>query len=228
MLATKGIVLPLLAADQFRRYYETLIYENKKVNLTRITDESEVYIKHFLDSLEVLAWHGTITTALLDVGSGAGLPGLPLKIACPQLSLTLIDSSRKRVHFLKNTAAQLELDTVTALHGRAEDFAQNLAYREQFPLVVSRAVARMNVLSELCLPFVSLGGFFVAYKGPEGQSELDEAIPAIAELGGATETVWPYTLPDQLGERTLLIIKKVSATPKKYPRKAGLPEKKPL
>lgn len=227
-LSARGIALPATAAPLFKRYYELLINANRKVNLTRITEQQEVYLKHFLDSLELLAWQRQLSGPLLDVGSGAGLPGFPLKIACPELSLTLLDSSRKRVAFLQEAARELGLEQVTALHGRAEDFGSNQAYREQFPLVVSRAVARLNVLCELCLPFVAPGGYFVAYKGPDGIAELAEAQPALIELGGRNETTWPYVLPHNMGQRLLLIVKKERITPKKFPRKAGIPEKRPL
>lgn len=178
--AARGIALPVAAAPLLDRYFEVLSSANKKVNLTRITDQQEVQIKHFLDSLELLAWQSPLRGPLLDVGSGAGLPGFPL------------------------------------------------TYRRQFPLVVSRAVARLKVLCELCLPFVTLGGYFVAYKGPEGNVELVEAQNALRELGGRVETIWPYTLPHGMGQRNLIIIKKERPTPEKYPRRAGIPERKPL
>lgn len=227
-LSAREIALPAAAAPLFDRYYELLISANRKVNLTRITMQQEVFIKHFLDSLELLTWQRQLSGPLLDVGSGAGLPGFPLKIACPELSLTLLDSSRKRVAFLRETARELGFDQVTALHGRAEDFGSNQAYREQFQLVVSRAVARLSVLCELCLPFVSPGGYFVAYKGPDGIAELAEAQTALTELGGRAETTLPYVLPHNMGQRLLVLIKKEKMTPKKYPRKAGIPEKRPL
>ncbi len=227
-LLARGISLPVEAAPLFDSYYELLLSANERINLTGITERQEVLIKHFLDSLELLAWQRELIGPLLDVGSGAGLPGLPLKIVCPELSLTLLDSSRKRVGFLQETARELGLRQVTALHGRAEDFSRNQLYREQFPLVVSRAVAKLNVLCELCLPFVAPGGYFVAYKGPDGTTELSAAQAAILELGGRDELVWPYALPLNMGQRLLIIIKKERTTPAKYPRKAGIPEKRPL
>jgi len=227
-LLARGIELPAAAAPLFERYYELLISANEKINLTNITERQEVFIKHFLDSLELLTWRRKLSGSLLDVGSGAGLPGLPLKAVCPELSLTLLDSTRKRVNFLQEAARELGLGQVTALHGRAEDFGRNQTYREQFPLVVSRAVARLNVLCELCLPFVEPGGYFVAYKGPDGVAELADAQTALMELGGRDEVVWPYTLPLNMGQRLLILIKKERTTPAKYPRKAGIPEKRPL
>lgn len=226
-LSVKGVQLPDTAEETFARYFETLISENEKVNLTRITGQEEVMIKHFLDSLELLAWKPDLSGPVLDVGTGAGFPGFPLKIACPQISLTLLDASRKRVSFLQQTAKVLGFN-VTALHGRAEDFGRNPTYREQFPLVVSRAVARLPVLSELCLPFVAKNGYFVAFKGPDGIEELKEAENAISLLGGKTEQTLPYTLPADMGQRTLIIIKKYEPTDPQYPRKAGIPEKRPL
>jgi 16S rRNA (guanine527-N7)-methyltransferase len=227
-LQDKGIAMPPQAESLFRQYFTHLISENEKFNLTRITDEKEVYIKHFLDSLELLAWRFPRTDTVMDIGSGAGLPGFPLKFVCPSLSLTMLDSSLKRVSFLKNTAAQLGLTDVEAIHGRAEDLGQNPVYRERFTLVVSRAVARLNILSELALPFVAPGGYFAAYKGPDAPGELEEALGALSQLGGTVETLWPYALPHGLGQRTLVLIKKTGLTPVRFPRKAGMPEKRPL
>ena len=227
-LFARGIALPVAAVPVFERYYELLISANEKFNLTSITERSEVFMKHFLDSLQLLTWRKRLTGSLLDVGSGAGLPGFPLKIVCPELSLTLLDSSRKRVAFLQETAQELGLEQVVALHGRAEDFGRNQAYRERFPLVISRAVARLSVLCELCLPFVEPGGYFVAYKGPDGTAELVAAQTALKELGGRHELTLPYLLPQNMGQRLLILIKKEEATPIKYPRKAGIPEKRPL
>lgn len=224
----KGIPLPSGAIDLFASYYDILIRENAKVNLTRITEEKEVMYKHVLDSLELLAWQPNLNGTLLDVGSGAGLPGLPLKIARPDLQLTLLDSSRKRVDFLQTVVEALQLSGVSALHGRAEDMARRPQYREAFSWVVSRAVAKLTVLCELCLPFAALGGYFIAYKGPDGHNELTEAENALHELGGRVESVRPYRLPQEMGTRILIIIKKERETPVKYPRKAGLPEKRPL
>ncbi|EEG76927.1 16S rRNA (guanine(527)-N(7))-methyltransferase RsmG [Dethiobacter alkaliphilus] len=225
---TRNITLPPEAPDRFEMYYRQLVEANRQVNLTRITEPAEVMIKHFLDSLEVLSACREFKGPLLDVGTGAGLPGIPLKIACPQISLTLLDSSKKRVSFLKDLVSALELENVTVIHGRAEDYARQDDYREQFPFVVSRAVARLNVLAELCLPFVSQNGYFVAYKGPEGATELQEAQNALSQLGGAPGKEWRYQLPENMGERSLLFLRKLETTPAKYPRKAGLPEKRPL
>ncbi|MDW7650884.1 MAG: 16S rRNA (guanine(527)-N(7))-methyltransferase RsmG [Bacillota bacterium] len=223
-----GISLPPGLTEPFAAYYARLVEENKRVNLTRITNPLEALVKHFLDSLKLLAWSSRPEGAMLDVGSGAGFPGLPLKIASPQTALTLLDSSEKRVTFLNETANMLQLTDVTVLHGRAEDYGRKDEYREQFPLVVSRAVARLNVLVELCLPFVRTGGHFVAYKGPEGIEESRDAAYALQELNSSVVTVIPYSLPAEMGERTLLVVRKNGPIPQKYPRKAGIPGKRPL
>lgn len=222
-----GISLPATAPSLFARYYEFLISENKQVNLTRITEVQEVMIKHFLDSLMLLVPFPQLPGLLLDLGSGAGLPGIPLKIARPALKLTLVDALQKRINFLRQLTDKLQLQ-VNCLHGRAEDYGKDGAYREMYQLVVSRAVAKLNVLLELCLPFVAVGGHFVAYKGPEGESELAAAKDALRELGGSPVQVWHYELPQQLGQRSLIIIRKDQVTPAKYPRKAGVPAKRPL
>ncbi|HZK24499.1 MAG TPA: 16S rRNA (guanine(527)-N(7))-methyltransferase RsmG [Oscillospiraceae bacterium] len=223
-----GISLPETAPSLFRRYYELLIYHNKQINLTRITEAQEVMIKHFLDSLMLLVIFPQLSGPLLDLGSGAGLPGIPLKLARPSLELTLLDALQKRINFLQQLSENLQLTGVNYLHGRAEDYGQQIAYREKFPLVVSRAVAKLNVLLELCLPFVAVGGFFVAYKGPEGEKELQLAEHALLALDGEPVKVWTYDLPRQFGKRSLLVIRKNSRTSARYPRKAGLPAKRPL
>ena len=170
--------------QQFKQYAGLLQQKNKEVNLTRITALDEIYIKHFWDSLALCVKMPALAATVLDVGSGAGLPGIPLKLAMPKLKLTLVDSLQKRVSFLQEVAAALALKDVSVIHARAEDLAREKRFRAQFPLVVSRAVARLNVLAELCLPFVQAGGVFVAYKGPEARQEGEEARFALEELGG--------------------------------------------
>ena len=228
LTAQYGANLPADTPLLYRQYYRYLIEINKKINLTSITAPQEVLIKHFLDSLMILTQFPLQKEKVLDVGSGAGLPGVPLKIALPELSLTLLDSLQKRINFLQQLTEHLELTQVKCLHGRAEDLARKQIWRESFDFVLARAVARLNVLTELCLPFVRVGGFFVAYKGPEGENELQEAEYAISELGGKTDVVWHYELPRQMGARTLIAIKKVKPTSARFPRKAGLPAKRPL
>ncbi|MCR3920951.1 MAG: 16S rRNA (guanine(527)-N(7))-methyltransferase RsmG, partial [Firmicutes bacterium] len=167
LTTTMGIVLPDNAPTLFAQYYSFLVEQNKYVNLTRITETREVMIKHFLDSLALLVKLPLVREKVLDIGSGAGLPGIPLKVACPGLSLTLLDSSQKRVDFLQAVTSHLALGMVQAHHGRAEDYGKQSNFRDKYEVVVSRAVAQLAVLTELCLPFVAVGGFFVAYKGPD-------------------------------------------------------------
>jgi 16S rRNA (guanine(527)-N(7))-methyltransferase GidB len=216
---------------QFATYYNKLIEFNKKVNLTRITDEDEVYLKHFFDSITPLLEFPDLfkgEKTLCDVGAGAGFPSLPIKILCPNLRITIVDSLGKRLKFLDELVNDLDLDEVTLVHSRAEDAGQNKNLREKFDLVTGRAVARMSVLSEYCLPLTKVNGDLVALKGPKAQDELAEAKHAIEVLGGEVEDVKELTLPDSDDERTLIIVKKVKTTPKKYPRQAGTPNKKPL
>jgi len=214
---------------QFGQYYQQLLEWNKKFNLTAIEEEQEVIVKHFYDSLlgcRSSAWTGT--GRLLDLGSGAGFPGLPLKLAFPHLEVVLVDSLQKRVGFLKHIITELGLRGIEAIHGRAEDLGQSGEQRENYDFVVSRAVAKMPVLSELCLPFVKVGGIFMAYKGPEGVEEFALAGKALEILGGKEKELLKFNLPLVGGQRIIISIEKVKLTPKAYPRKAGLPNKKPL
>ena len=230
-LAKYGFELSDNQKGQFATYYNKLIEFNKKVNLTRITDEDEVYLKHFFDSITPLLEFPDLFTGektLCDVGAGAGFPSLPIKILCPNLRITIVDSLGKRLKFLDELVNDLDLDEVTLVHSRAEDAGQNKNLREKFDLVTGRAVARMSVLSEYCLPLTKVNGDLVALKGPKAQDELAEAKHAIEVLGGEVEDVKELTLPDSDDERTLIIVKKVKTTPKKYPRQAGTPNKKPL
>lgn len=216
---------------QFALYFKKLITANEHVNLTRITDEEDVYLKHFFDSVTPLFTFGDVFKdglTLCDVGAGAGFPSIPLKILMPSLKITIVDSLAKRLTFLKGLIADLELSDVELVHGRAEDVGQNKLYREKFDLVTARAVARMSVLSEYCLPLVKNGGYFVALKGPRAESELDEGAKAIQVLGGKEIKSVELTLPNSDEERTLVLIKKVKQTPKKYPRQAGTPRRKPI
>ncbi len=223
---------------RFVRYYELLTEWNSFMNLTAITDYEEVVLKHFTDSLSIVkAFPGdglrffNRRQTLIDIGTGAGFPGIPLKIVFPELEVTLLDSLQKRVTFLNEVIAQLGLKGITALHGRAEDFS-GIGYhgtlRESFDLCVSRAVARLSVLSEYCLPYVKEGGYFIAYKSEKTESELAEAKHALSVLGGEIEGQREFFLADSGIYRNLVVIKKKSPTPKKYPRKAGIPAKEPL
>lgn len=230
-LANYGFKLSSKQKEQFATYYNKLIEFNKKVNLTRITDKNEVYLKHFFDSITPLLEFSDLfkgEKSLCDVGAGAGFPSLPIKILCPDLSITIVDSLGKRLKFLDELVSDLSLDKVTLVHSRAEDAGQNKDLREKFDLVTGRAVARMSVLSEYCLPLAKVDGYLVALKGPKAQDELADAKNAIEVLGGSVKEVKELMLPDTDDERTLIVVKKVKATPKKYPRQAGTPSRKPL
>ena len=217
--------------NQFNQYFNSLIEANKHVNLTRITAEDDVYLKHFYDSITPLLTFRTVfksSSSLCDVGAGAGFPSIPLKIMLPELQVTIVDSLGKRLNFLQDLIAQLGLKDVALVHGRAEDVGQNSRYREQFDIVTARAVANMAVLSEYCLPLVKKGGNFIALKGPKAEDELGTSKKALSILGGKTAAVKELQLPQSAEERTLILIEKVKATPKKYPRQAGTPHRKPI
>ena len=224
----RGIELPMGSQEIFARYYKLLVEANRELNLTRITEPKEAMIKHFLDSLEMLAWHPQPRGKMLDVGSGAGLPGIPLKIARPALDTNLLDSSKKKVRFLEDTVSKLGLSGISCWHGRAEDLAKQSKWRDSFDFVVSRALAGLNILLELCLPFVMPGGVFVAYKGPTWEIELNEAGPVLQQLNGSLLETRQYDLPYNLGTRTLLIFQKEGLTPVGFPRRGGIPHKRPL
>lgn len=230
-LAQFGYKLSEKQKQQFETYYQELVSVNEKVNLTRITDKGEVYAKHFYDSVTPLLVFGNLfegKKTLVDVGAGAGFPSLPMKILQPELQVTIIDSLGKRLNFLEELIAKLGLKNVTLVHARAEDAGQDSKLREKFDLVTARAVARMSVLSEYCLPLAKKSGYMVALKGPKAQDELKDAKKALKILGGKLEQVKELTLPDSDDERTLIVVKKVASTPKKYPRQAGTPNRKPL
>ncbi|MDY3767521.1 MAG: 16S rRNA (guanine(527)-N(7))-methyltransferase RsmG [Lachnospiraceae bacterium] len=215
--------------QQFMKYYELLIEWNKVMNLTAITEFDEVMQKHFLDSLTIVKGiEKTEHICVLDVGTGAGFPGIPLKIMFPEWEIVLLDSLNKRIKFLDEAIAQLGLEKIRTIHGRAEDFAKKQEYREQFDLVVSRAVANLASLSEYCLPYVREGGKFVSYKAANADAELDESGKAIDILGGKIDKVEKFQIPDTDMDRTLVVVKKIRKTPGKYPRKAGMPGKEPL
>lgn len=217
--------------EQFKIYFKELIETNKVVNLTRITEESDVYLKHFFDSVTPLFTFGDVFkegSSLCDVGAGAGFPSIPLKILMPSLKVTIVDSLAKRLKFLENLIEKLNLSDVELVHGRAEDVGQNPTYREKFDLVTARAVANMTVLSEYCLPLVKKGGYFVALKGPKAAGELADSQKALSTLGGKLIKDEELTLPNSDEERTLVLVEKVKNTPKKYPRQAGTPRRKPI
>lgn len=228
-LAEQGFTLSDLQKNQFERYFELLIEWNKKINLTAITEKEEVYLKHFYDSLApVLQGHiKNEPVRLLDIGAGAGFPSLPMKILCPELEVTIIDSLNKRINFLTLLAGELGLDRVHFYHGRAEDFGQDKTFRATFDIVTARAVARMQVLSELTIPFLTIGGRLIALKAAAADEELADAKNALALLFAKVVLTYNYQLPNGDG-RNLTIIEKKKESPNKYPRKAGLPNKKPL
>lgn len=243
-LAKIGVQLSDVQHNQLDRYFEILVEWNEFMNLTGITEYEEVNQKHFVDSLVLylplrLLQDEKVKTEyenvlnksdikLIDVGTGAGFPGLPIKIAYPEMKVVLLDSLNKRVKFLNEVIGQLGLTGIDAVHGRAEEAARNKAYREQFDISVSRAVANLSSLVEYNLPFVKVGGYFVAYKSGNVDEEVEAAKKAVSVLGGHIEALCRYNLPDSDIERSLILIKKVKNTAGKYPRKAGMPTKEPI
>lgn len=225
-----NIILTDDQKDQFVRYYELLVEWNSFMNLTAITDWDEVVVKHFLDSLSIVKIVNMtdMSYLLLDVGTGAGFPGIPLKIAFPNLKVVLLDSLNKRIKFLNSVIEELNLDNIEAYHGRAEEFGKNIKYREQFDFVVSRAVANLSLLSELCIPFIKVGGSFISYKSEKGYEELESSDRALKILGAELDSYIEFNLPDSELKRILFNFKKINNTPNKYPRKAGIPAKEPL
>ncbi len=217
--------------DQFLQYYELLIEWNSFMNLTAITDFESVLKKHFVDSLSLIKAIpdlDQVSYSVIDVGTGAGFPGIPLKIAFPNLKMVLLDSLQKRVLFLKEVISVLDLQNIEVIHGRAEDYAKPGQMRENFDLCVSRAVANLSTLSEYCLPFVKKGGIFVSYKSEKITEEYEKAKFAIKTLGGDYENQIEFFLPGSDIYRNLFLIKKEKLTPLKYPRKAGIPSKEPI
>lgn len=228
-LQVMGIVISPKQEQMFERYYTLLVEWNEKMNLTAITEKEEVYYKHFYDSLCLvrIVDMDNIST-LIDIGTGAGFPGLPLKILFPKVQITLLDSLSKRTKFLNKVIEELQLDNITTIHGRAEDFAKQKDYREQYDICVSRAVANLSTLSEYCLAFVKKEGYFVSYKSIDIDDEMKSAENAIEILGGKIDRIEQFYYQNNEIGRLLVKIKKVEATPLKYPRKSGIPEKKPL
>lgn len=228
-----GIILNDNQMEQFYRYFEMLVEKNKVMNLTAITEEADVVTKHFCDSLSLVKAFPEITeegtnVRIIDMGTGAGFPGIPLKIAFPWVQITLLDSLNKRVKFLEEVCTELGLSNVSCIHGRAEDIARKTEHREQYDLCVSRAVANLASLSEYCIPFVKTGGYFIPYKSGAIEEEMKQAERAVGLLGGKICETVVFELPDSDLARSLVKIKKVKETSKKYPRKAGIPVKEPL
>ncbi|WP_145394715.1 16S rRNA (guanine(527)-N(7))-methyltransferase RsmG [Staphylococcus capitis] len=227
-LSEHGIELSETQKEQFQTYYQLLIEWNEKMNLTSITEEHDVYLKHFYDSITPSFYYdfdGELS--ICDVGAGAGFPSIPLKIVFPELKVTIVDSLNKRIQFLNHLAAELGLQDVSFVHDRAESYGKG-AYRESYDIVTARAVARLTVLSELCLPLVKKGGQFIALKSSKGEEELQEANFAINILGGNVKETFSFELPEDAGERQMIVIDKRRQTSKKYPRKPGTPNKSPL
>ena len=218
----------------FEKYYELLIEKNKVMNLTAITDKEDVIVKHFIDSIALIPYlldkgiNINNELKIIDIGTGAGFPGLPLKIMMPDVKFTLLDSLNKRVSFLNEVIDELKLKDIVALHGRAEDYASDNKYREKYDICVSRAVANLSTLSEYCIPFVKKDGFFISYKAGESEEEINNSKNAIKILGGKINKVEEFVLPGTDASRVFVFIRKQELTDKKYPRKAGVPAKKPL
>ena len=226
LLATRGLTLTDTQKEQFYRFFELLVEWNERMNLTGITDEAEVYAKHFYDSLDpFLEMDMSLVKTVCDVGTGAGFPGMPLAIAYPQIQFELIDSLGKRIDFLNFCVSELSMTNACAIHVRAEEFAKTR--REYFDLVTSRAVARLHMLAELCAPLVNVGGRFVTLKGPAGHVELEEAAKGPSKLGLMHEKTTNANI-DEIGERVNIYFEKMSKTPVKYPRQFGQIKKKPL
>ncbi len=224
-----GVTLTDKQIEQFEKYYELLVEWNKVMNLTGITEFDEVMQKHFVDSVAAAKYaEMEKVNSLIDVGTGAGFPGIPLKIVYPHIQVTLLDSLNKRIKFLEEVVDNLGLTGIETVHGRAEDAAKKAEYREQFDLSVSRAVANLASLTEYCLPFVKVGGKFVSYKSVSVDEEITQSKKAVYVLGGEIGKVEKFNLPESDMERSLVIIEKKRSTPKKYPRKAGMPTKEPL
>ena len=218
----------------FEKYYELLIEKNKVMNLTAITDKEDVIVKHFIDSIALIPYlldkgiNINNKLKIIDIGTGAGFPGLPLKIMMPDVKFTLLDSLNKRVSFLNEVIDELKLKDIEALHGRAEDYASDNKYREKYDICVSRAVANLSTLSEYCIPFVKEDGFFISYKAGESEEEINNSKNAIKILGGKINKVEEFVLPGTDASRVFVFIRKLELTDKKFPRKAGVPAKKPL
>lgn len=212
---------------KFKKYYNLLVEWNKKINLTAIENREDVYIKHFYDSITLIKTNKfSENSSVCDVGAGAGFPSIPLKIVRPDLNITIIDSLNKRINFLNVVIDELNLDGIKAIHSRAEDYA--VENRDKFDIVTARAVARLNILSELCIPLVKEKGYFISMKGQNAIEELNEAKGAVNKLGGKTSEVITFKLPKDCGQRSIIIINKDNKTPRKYPRQFGKIKKKPL
>lgn len=226
ILKDKGIILSELQLKQFNRYYEVLVEWNEKMNLTAITDKEEVYLKHFYDSITIAFDFPFNNQSIIDVGAGAGFPSIPLKILYPNLQITIVDSLNKRITFLNHLFKELELDNCKAVAARAEEYAKE--HRESVDIVMARAVARLNILDELCLPLVKKDGYFLSLKGRQASEEVNEAKKGITILGGKIEKIVDFNLANHDDHRSNILIKKVKDTPSKYPRMFSKIKKSPL
>jgi len=214
---------------QFMKYKDLIKEWNEKVNLTAIKEDEEIVKKHFIDSMKVFKFDKLKNAKnVIDIGTGGGFPGIPMKIIKPEINIVLLDSLNKRINFLNEVIKDLKLENIKAIHGRAEDFAQEIQYREKFDVAVSRAVANLTVLSEFCIPYVKVGGYFVAMKGPAVEEEIKQSKNAIRILGGKIEHIEKVEIEDSDLNHNLVIISKIAETHKKYPRKAGMVTKSPL
>lgn len=229
LLEKRGITLTALQLEQFDLYYKELVAWNEKMNLTGITEREQVYTKHFYDSISLAFFLDMDEiNKLADIGSGAGFPGIPLKICFPHLKLTIVDSLSKRISFLQHVCTTLKLSDVQLIHGRAEDVSRQFAHRDAYDLVTARAVARLSLLNEFCLPFTRKDGVFAAMKGSDPSEEVNEAKFSLKELRAELGRVESFSLPVEESDRHIIIIRKTGATPTKYPRKPGIPAKSPL
>lgn len=229
LLSAFELSLNQMQIDKFMKYYELLIEWNQYINLTAITEFDEVCLKHFIDSLSLSkVVDCTKDDTIIDIGTGAGFPGIPLKIVFPNLKITLLDSLGKRVKFLNEIIEKLSLEKIEAIHGRAEDYAKSELYREKYDICVSRAVSNLSVLSEYCIPYVKVNGFFISYKSEKVSEEIKTAQRAVKVLGGKIYHQEEFILPNSDIYRNLIMIQKLEHTPQKYPRKAGIPSKEPI
>ncbi|WP_040951109.1 16S rRNA (guanine(527)-N(7))-methyltransferase RsmG [Gorillibacterium massiliense] len=229
LLSDHGLELSELQLEQFDAYYRELVDWNERMNLTGITEREQVYVKHFYDSLS-LAFHVNMKEvhSIADIGSGAGFPSIPLKIAFPHLRVTIVDSLNKRILFLRHVVETLNLNQVLCVHGRAEEVARASDHRDRYDLVTARAVARLSILNEFCLPFAKTGGLFAAMKGSDPHEEVEDAAFSLSELNGNLIGISAFKLPVEEADRHIISIRKTASTPKKYPRKPGTPLKEPL
>lgn len=225
----EGVVFNEEKYNKFMKYKNLIKEWNEKINLTAITEDGEIVKKHFIDSIKIFRFPFLKDAKnIIDIGTGAGFPGIPIKIINEEICVVLLDSLNKRINFLNEVIDRLDLKNIKAIHGRAEDYAKNIEYREKFDIATSRAVANMTVLSEFCIPYVKVGGYFVALKGPSIEEEILESKNAIGTLGGRLEDIIKVDIEESDLKHNLVIVKKIKQTPKQFPRKSGIVTKKPL